>query len=150
MKYIRTKDGRVIDLTSKQVSSYEIIDDDTAIAKYGEDSGFIMVYYYNRDIGAYIEYDGKGGRSMNSWYLKDILKQADTIEEVFDQLVYVEDTIPEDIYPALMSPKGIIQSQIVLGCTKVYKLENFKYGIWTKKGLKYVAEFNDKGELKLI
>ena len=80
----------------------------------------------------------------------DIIGLADTIEELCDQLVYVEDTIPENIYPALMNPKGIIQSQIALGCTKVYKIENFKYGIWTKKGLTYVAEFNDKGELELI
>ena len=82
MKYIRTKDGRIIDLTSKQVSSYEIVDDKTAVDEYGEESGFICVYYYDEDIGEHIEYDGKGGRSMDNWYLKDIVKQADTIEDL--------------------------------------------------------------------
>lgn len=91
MKYIVTKDGRIIDLNSKQVSSYEIIDDKTAVDKYGEISGFICVYYYDEDIGEHIEYDGKGSRSMDNWYLKDIVKQADTIEELCDGYVVESD-----------------------------------------------------------
>ena len=147
MKYIRTKDG-IIDLTSKQVSSYEIIDDKTAVDEYCEDSGFIMVYYFNEYIGKFLEYDNKGGRSMNSWYLKDIIDQADTIEELCDEFV--------NLYS-----NGIITQYVGNNFKKeakdtktICRQENItvvSYGaIWTEKGLIYVAKMNEEGELCLI
>ena len=143
MKYIRTKD-KIIDLTSKQVSSYEIIDDKTAVDEYGEDSGFIMVYYYKRDIGEHIEYDEKGGCSMDNWYLKDIIKQADTIEELCDEFVCVENEFLHLIV-------DIIDFKRDWQCAQITKRETKYYGaIWTDKGLIYVAKMNDKGELELL
>ena len=115
MKYIRTKDGRIIDINSEYV---------------GHNITFTMFFMGNEKL--------------------EVVKSADTIEELCDQLFYVKDTIPTDIYPPLINPKGIIECQIELGCTEIYKLENFKYGIWTKNGLKYVAEFDEKGELELL
>ena len=135
MKYIRTKD-KIIDLTSKQISSFKIIDDETAIDEYGEDGGFIMVYYYNQDVGEHIEYDNKGGHSMDNWYLKDILKQANTIEELCDEFVYID----EGSYPEVSDELDLMQtkSTIIFGA------------IWTDKGLIYVAKMNEKGELELL
>ena len=95
-----------------------------------------------------VKADNKFGN--DTVFARDIINQAETIEELCDQLLYVEDTIPKDIYPPLMNPKGIIECQIELGCTEVYKLENFKYGIWTDKGLIYVAKTNSNGELELL
>lgn len=146
MKYIRTKD-KVIDLTSKQVSSYEIIDDKTAIDDHGEDSGFICVYYFDSNIGEHIEYDNKGGHSMDNWYLKDIIAKADTIEELCD--AYVDD------YIKLHKFKIVHENNPYLtGLIRDRKYDHRGidvYGaIWTDKGLIYVAKMNEKGELELL
>ena len=163
-RYIRTIDGRIIDLNSKLVSSYEIIDDNTAKEEYGEDNGFICVYYFDEDIGEHIEYDNKGGRSMDNWYLKDIIKEADTIEELCDEIVR------EPLYPNVVSSKPFILitkynpiTETLLIARRRILEEQYRqlklvskgklniYGaIWTDKGLIYVAKMNDKGELELI
>lgn len=148
MKYIRTKDGRIIDLTSKQVSSYEIIDDKKAIDEYGEESGFICIYYYDEDIGEHIEYDGKGSRSMDSWHLKDIIKQADTIEELCDEFVY--HFLVSNTYEIM--PKEDLEPQRK-DCLLFHIKEKHHEvlgAIWTDKGLIYVAKMNEKGELELL
>lgn len=142
MKYIRTKD-KIIDLTSKQVSSYKIIDDKIAIDEYGVNSGLIMVYYYNRDFGEHIEYDNKGGCSMDNWYLKDIVKQADTIEELCDRfVVYIEDLDFYEIFDYYDETFSYVNAS-------EYKCKLFGV-LETDKGLIYVAKANDKGELELI
>lgn len=142
MKYIRTKD-KIIDLTSKQVSSYKIIDDKTAIDEYGVDSGFIMVYYYNRDVGEHIEYDNKGGHSMDNWYLKDIIKQADSIPELCDRfVVYIEDLDFYQIFDYYDEAFSYI-------CASEYKCKLLGV-LETDKGLIYKAKLNDEGELELI
>lgn len=152
MKYIRTKDGRIIDLNSKLVSSYQIIDDKTAIEEYGEDSGFVMVYYYNRDIGEHIEYDNKGGSSMDNWYLKDIIKKADTIEELCDEFVYFAEELYDIPISVRLNDKiafAQAKSNFKLGCECGFK-NWLKLAIWTDKGLIYVAKMNEKGELELL
>ena len=147
MKYIRTK-YKIIDLTSKQVSSYKIVDDKTAVDEYGEDSGFIMVYYYNRDIGEHIEYDNKCGYSMDNWYLKDILKQAETIEELCDGYV---------VEHPINAFKFFYDKEEVFGFLKNTCANMFKFCelciysvIKTDKGLIYVAKMNEKGEFELL
>ena len=143
-KCVRTKDGRIIDLNSKLVSSYEIIDDNTAKEEYGEDNGFICVYYFDEDIGEHIEYDNKGGRSMDNWYLRDIIKEANTIEELCD--VYVLD---EKLYYKIEDLKFHIKQLKEWNRWPDYLIK--PYGaIWTDKGLIYVAKLNDKGELELL
>lgn len=100
MKYIRTKDGRVID-------------------------NEIMCIGFAKD---------------------NILKQADTIEELCDEFVVV----------------GIFDNQIGCCCFTFSEAKELKdyaelpqeqiiYGaIWTEKGLIYVAKMNDKGEWELL
>ena len=63
-------------------------------------------------------------------------KQADTIEELCDEFVYVE----EGCYPEISDELDLMQtkSTIIFGA------------IWTDKGLIYVAKMNDKGELELL
>ena len=146
IRYIRTKD-EIIDLTSRQVSSYEIIDDKTAIDEYGEDGGFIMVYYYNQDVGEHIERDNKGGHSMDNWYLKDILKQADTIEELCD--CYLEDCGRG--VPAIITKTMWVD----LHMEKSLRGETSFYACIIKRDEKGVhiepfAKLNEKGEFELL
>ena len=67
-----------------------------------------------------------------------IIKQADTIEELIDEWVYVENhkETPVLIY--------------WLSTNKKHKDDDVYGAIWTDKGLIYVAKMNDKGELELI
>lgn len=65
---------------------------------------------------------------------KDVLKQADTIEELCDE--------------------GVCEHKCI-GFVDICGFELYKkfdcYGaIWTDKGLIYVAKMNDKGELELL
>ena len=71
---------------------------------------------------------------------QDIVKQADTIEELCDEFVVVKEKEH--------------------GCNYLYKsaINDYKehtadalYGaIWTDKGLIYVAKMNERGELELL
>lgn len=71
---------------------------------------------------------------------RQVIKQADTIEELCDEFVGVDKTC-ENGHQLLRAVP--------------YKCANFWNGgvygaIWTDFGLKYVAKMNDKGELELI
>ena len=77
-------------------------------------------------------------------YKNDLIKVADTIEELCDEFVIIDDL-----------DRGIN----TLWHTKVFSLEEIrkmvKYNeiyaaIWTEWGLKYVAKMNEKGELELL
>ena len=76
---------------------------------------------------------------------KDIIKQADTIEELCDAFVLFYDN--EETKPDLTYRGGF---------NDLYFQNELKhsakcYGaIWTDKGLIYVAKMNDKGELELL
>ena len=69
---------------------------------------------------------------------KEVLKQADTIEELCDEFVAIHKTL-KATYCIQKMP---FEKQD----------ENFNiYGaIWTDKGLIFVAKMNEKGELELI
>lgn len=123
MKYIRTKDGRIFD--------YEPT--------------------HNIDV------DGFVVQHINGWskplMKKDIIKIADTIEELCDAFV----SICEDNFPEILVPKYISPSDTLITAWKnrfedemCYKDVIIKGAIWTDKGLIYVAKMNDKGELELI
>lgn len=148
MKYILTG-NKIIDLTSKDVSSYEIIDDKKAKEEYGEESGFIRVYYFSCK-GQHCETDDKGGRTMDNWYLKEV-KFADTIEELCDEFVLVASY-------RFRRPKTATELE-----KELYEMINFYtdkddkiYGaIWVQLPngawrLEPVAKVNNKGELELI
>ena len=75
---------------------------------------------------------------------KEVIKQADTIEELCDEFVIIDDL-----------DRGIN----TLWRTKVFSLQEVRkmvkynevYGaIWTDKGLIYVTKMNDKGDLELL
>ena len=111
MKYIRTKDGRIIDLV------------------FYKEEGLINggIKFVNKLNGSYffVQQD-------------NIAKQADTIEELCDDFVLYENS-----------------HCCIIGDIEAKEMATTNYGIiygaiWTKWGLKYVAKFNDKGELELL
>lgn len=119
MKYIRTKDGIYSVYTDDLNLNDEI---DTEIA------GFRAMYC--RDLSKSISKE-------------DIIKVADTIEELCDEFVWITPENEKHIKPK--SGDGLW----LLCCN--YKDGHKIYGaIWTDKGLIYVAKMNDKGELCLI
>ena len=75
---------------------------------------------------------------------KEIIKQADTIEELCDEFVVVANGFPfrfirplcQELYDRFNKMNLIIEE--IYGCIK------------TDKGLIYVAKMNDKGELVLL
>ena len=84
------------------------------------------------------------------WVYKDeILKQADTIEELCDEFVIFG---LFDV-PYLL-PKWQLEHYKTLeqfgGNVKSNKKYEIKCAIWTDKGLIYVAKLNEKGELELL
>lgn len=76
---------------------------------------------------------------------QDIINQANTIEELCDELVF------DNVYHSRMTPSAMHtkENQEVI---KSYLKQNIVcYGaIWTDKGLIYVAKMNEKGELELL
>lgn len=138
MRYIRTTDGRIIDIT-----------DITCFKSQG-----------NR--GRYVNDDLTKKDNLDKWLKYNntyIIKQADTIEELSDELVVK--------YKNEEKPRCINMSELLRTCKDIgvtfkyhmkwlittYKdqLEICKLAIWTDKGLIYVTEsMNDKGEPVLL
>lgn len=117
MKYIRTKDGKIFTvLVSDQVSKDEVAMD---------------------IIGFRIQTALKQNKCIAK---KDnILKIADTIEELCDEFVVVPD---QDIKPFIAT--DFIRNGNSYVCADIYG------AIYTDKGLIYVAKMNNKGELELL
>lgn len=107
MKYIRTKDG-----------IYEV---DVLSIHYIGETHFSC-------------WDIKHTRAFNDWH---IIKQADTIEELCDEFVCLENKMT-------FHDLGTITSSCNLKHLTIYG------AIWTEWGLKYIAKMNDKGELELL
>lgn len=84
-------------------------------------------------------------------YKEDVIKQADTIEELCDKFVY-----KKELYKKIAKGEDWENQTII----RLYGMSFFDlyieewnniYGaIWTDKGLIYVAKMNDKGELELL
>jgi len=72
----------------------------------------------------------------------EIIKQADTIEELCDEFVAVDN---EDIkHTQFMKPFDYYMRSLHPKDVSLYG------AIWTDKGLIYVAKMNEKGELELL
>ena len=140
MKYIRTKDGKIFSvLVSDQLSKDEVTMD---------------------IIGFRIQNALKQNKCIAK---KDnILKIADTIEELCDEFVEIHGDCKELVDLSRVA----YYTKITLGEYYLNRIANRKalgsliddkdkdiklYGaVWTDKGLIYVAKLNDKGELELI
>ena len=130
MKYIRTKEGKIIDIDKR----YQEHLNNGWINKTAKTKElFIRTGHYN------------------------IILQADTIEELCDEFVLYylpleemsknESWIPYAQYERL----GVWQKMRDEIIYKTLKSKSILYGaIWTDKGLIYVAKMNDKGELELL
>lgn len=108
MKYIRTKDGRIIGFEPKTK--------DLDLIKY---------------LSQFVNYQGECAP----------IKQADTIEELCDEAVFFD----EDNVPHYKSKEGNVW---YLGAGLF--TESLRFGIFTDKGLIYVAKMNEKGKLELL
>ena len=133
MKYIRTKYGRIIDL--KNWSRVETICVNSETDEVKKD------ICYQR---SWFEQHGDTCEYKNEYISHNgqVLKEADTIEELCDEFVFIDIGIRQD-------KKYIFQS------LKEAESKDFLYdkcygAIWTDKGLIYVAKMNDKGELELL
>lgn len=141
MKYIRTKDGRIINLERKGLYNLPVYNFDTKenvlkAHRNQEDRNCCCIdndifYDYCYEDGTLWEYE--------------IVKQADTIEELCDEFVLtwacqkrLHNTLQEAKYWHSHLRKEIKHLGIVYGA------------IWTDKGLIFVARMNEKGELELL
>ena len=82
---------------------------------------------------------------------KDVLKQADTIEEVCDMfVVWLEGRNMPIEMPLSEKEQYEKMKEVVLLGTKEKLNIWLKLAIWTDQGLIYVEKMNEKGELELI
>ena len=116
MKYIRTKDGHLLDMT-----------------------------VFDVDINGYLFYKNEPD-IFTIYSKKDIIKQADTIEELCDAVVVFQPPIFKP-YICLDTFSNIKKYYEGFSDWKRFII---KCAIWTDKGLIYVAKMNDKGELELL
>lgn len=123
MKYIRTKDGKII------VNDF----DKTKSLKDGTFMGFRFEKFV----------DYKKPKLVCHCFLKkeEITKKANTIEELCDEAIFFD----EDNVPHYKSKEGNIW---YLGAGLFTK--SLRFGIFTDKGLIFVAQLNNKGKLELL
>ena len=123
MKYIRTKENIIVD-TTKYQNVVERTFNDKVVA--------IDLNHWGKDNGKY-----------PTWIdVKDIVKQADTIEELCDWFVLRKDGKIYQMYA---------KEEYAVADLGQYSLAfEWVYAIETDKGLIYVAKMNDKGELELL
>lgn len=136
MKYVRTED-RIINL-ERVVYGIKVIHLNENEIKSGNWAGW---YLYNDRY--YYELECRDA---------DIIKQADTIEELCDEVVVINKTIED--YPYLFN-KHLFKKDEKIGKTikdyiTLYTNTVIYGAIWTDKGLIYVAKMNEKGELELL
>jgi hypothetical protein len=81
----------------------------------------------------------------------EIINQADTIEELCDELVVHNPSNDGDFYPKhfVYQNKWETMLKPMSDYQKSKGIEIFG-AIWTDKGLIYVAKMNEKGELELL
>ena len=118
MKYIRTKNGKIIDL-KKLGCSKKVIDNPLA----------------SKDLKLYLDTYGHG----------EIIKQADTIEELCDEFMFIDEFFKREHRLAYSLENALARCKY-----HDVDITTLRGAIWTDKGLIYVAKMNDKGELELL
>ena len=121
MKYIRTNAGRIYDIN--EIFYYESFDS----------------YYDKMHFEALKKEDVNPLLVCSLFSTKDIVKQADTIEELCDVFVF---RVGECVIVDQDNDK------FFRGNWKCY--DTIYGAIWTDKGLIFVAKMNEKGELELL
>ena len=123
-KYIRTKDGRITEIKENMV----VKGDDVARLVYKEKPYLCVL---NGD--------------------DEILKQADNIEDLCDECISWEEGEKMPITDSLEEKASFnfTKDMILLGLANGMKCW-LKLGIWTDKGLIFVARMNNKGVLELL
>ena len=125
MKYIRIKDGKILEL-----------------ARFHERTTPIM-----KEMGYITLIDRLEMRDYEI-RVKDITKQADTIEELCDEFVIIGYDKESDVVCFRETETWF--ERISDHLAQKHKIRYEVYGaIWTDKGLIYVAKMNDKGEFIL-
>lgn len=108
-----------------------------------------MKYIRTKDkILLFRDYEGINGVLTNiGWIYKfEIIKEADTIEDLFDGYVCIVKNYDAEYCTCFIPLKASWES-----CTEEERKLRKIYGaIWTDKGLIYVAKLNEKGKWELI
>ena len=88
---------------------------------------------------------------------REIIKQADTIEELCDELVFEwqRSSISHDNDVWHLYHEISLKEEVGNALTDGYReskeeVKNIYGAIWTDKGLQFVARMNSKGELELL
>lgn len=101
---------------------------------------YIRTKTFITELANWMEVDGKtliiGGAEHK------IIGQADTIEELCDEFVMVDEE--NEHYINQLNDIHHIRRKLAIGNYTVYG------AIWTDKGLIYVAKMNEKGEMELL
>ena len=133
MRYIRTKDGRIVDL-----ERYRIVNN----------TGMPYIQFYDKEKKIYFELSRQDFENF---------KQADTIEELCDEFVLhygdVKQTsvpIPWSTYERRDESWFRMKEKLIAELNKKERKAIVYGAIWTDKGLIYVAKMNEKGELELL
>ena len=118
MKYVRTKDGKIIDISNIDMS-------------YKPKANNIEELKEQHLIG---EYKGI-----------EIVKFADTIEELCDDFVIVEkNSRAKPIIDKILTINNLKSNLELLEDKDIFG------GVWTERGLTYIAKLNKEGDLELI
>ena len=120
MKYIRTKDA-----------VYEVIET-----------------YINNAIPYENQIEHRTKPRYEKIWNKLIIKQADTIEELCDEFVWISvDSVNNEYHNRKANEYGLRTNKMQVNSPQIKSI----YGaIWTDKGLIYVAKMGKNGELELI
>ena len=101
-------------------------------------------------------YDVETGEHLNRIREEHIIAQADTIEELCDEIVIKRTNTSTGItwyeaYPMELYMELYNDFKMMTKDSMNVKIHYAKFGIWNDtKGLIYVAKLNNKGELELI
>ena len=132
MKYIRTKDGKIVN----RLNNWHLFKSHGLTGKY-----IIRSLENDNDLELWLEYNRTS-----------IIKQTDTIEELCDEFVdidnhdYYKISHKNGITYALSKTKRFLGNYDIR-CKEIGQIMG---AIWTDKGLIYVTKMNEKGELELL
>ena len=152
MKYIRTKDGRIMNL--RLWNNHNVIMFNSGNC-YNRKNIVHYYEFYIKNDEVYAIPKKEDGTRLDKKYNDilveyNVLNQADTIEELCDECISVlEDGNGSHIWHESEFEE---KTPYLFHNARMFKEDDeIIYGaIWTDKGLIYVAKMNDKGELELL